>query len=282
MDTTPATRETNAIAQFTPPAPQVLKSDIIVPYITLGQGMSQAVIERKVQLGDIYRSTSGEVLGNPDKAIEAIFLHYPRADWVIEQKGKQKFEYRSSMARTASNETLPWSYWADDDGNEMEAGQKGASEWRRVKRLTVFAILPADIDSAMVEMAKADKGELPDPAKALTPVAFSFRSTGYNTGKEICTFYSQAQSMKVPIWRYQVPMFDTLESNDDGSFYVWKTDRTKAKGVKPEHLAMVSEWAMLINQGAPITVHEEGDTGSVQGTGRAEREVNVKNAKEVC
>ncbi len=277
---TPVTRETNnQVIQYSGPPPQILRSDIKVPYITLGQGLSDAVVERKVQLGDIYRSTSAQILGNPDKPIEAIFLHYPKADWVIEQKGKSKFEFRFTEPRTAANETSPWSFWADDDGEEMEAGAKGASEWRRVKRLTVFAILPDDIDAALVEMAKAEKGELPDPSKALTPVAFSFRSSSYDCGKEVCTFFSQAQSMKVPIWHYQIPMFDSLKQNDDGSFYVWATDRTKAKGVRMEHLPLVSEWATMINNGVQLTVDEEGETSSM--VERGPRDV-TQAAKDVC
>ncbi len=276
---TPVTRETNQMAQYQGPPPQILRSDIKVPYITLGQGLSDAVVERKVQLGDIYRSTSAEILGNPDKPVEAIFLHYPKADWVLEQKGKSKFEFRGTMGRNAANETLPWSYFADDEGEEMKQGERGATEWRRVKRLTVFAILPADIDAALVEMAKAEKGELPDPSKALTPVAFSFRSSSYDCGKEVCTFFSQAQSMKVPIWRYQIPMFDVLAQNNQGSFYTWKTDRTKAKGVKPEHLPLVSEWAAMINNGVQLTADEEGDSASAESG--SPRDV-TQAAKDVC
>lgn len=277
-----ATKTSNNLpANYIEQMPEVLKSDIIVPFMSLGQGQSEAVQQRKVQLGDIYKSTNPTKMGDPDHPIDAIFLHYPKADWVLEQKGKAKFEFRKTEARTASNETFPWSFWADDDGNEMEPGAKGATEWRRVKRLTVFAILPADIAAAQAEIDKASKGELPDPSKALTPVVFSFRSTGYKTGKEVGTFFTQAQSMKTPVWRYQIPMFPVLEQNDEGSFYVWKTDRTKAKGVAPEHLAMVSEWAALINQGAAnITTDEAHADDGFRDVGPS-REVNKKAAREV-
>lgn len=267
-------------ANYVEEMPEVLKTDIVVPYMSLGQGMSEAVTERAVQLGDIYKSTQKQKMGDPDHPIEAIFLHYPKADWVIEKKGKSKFEFVRSEPRTASNETLPWSFWADEDGNETEPGVKGSIEHRRVKRMTVFAILPADIAAAALEMAKAAKGELPDPSKALTPVVFSFRSSGYKTGKEVGTFYTQAQSMKVPVWRYQIPMFPVLEQNDEGSFYVWKTDRTKAKGVSAEHLPMVSEWAALINQGAAnVMVDEGGDDGF--SAAAEPREVNKKAARDI-
>lgn len=260
--------------------PEILKTDLVVPYLTLGQGLSQAVIDRKVQLGDIYRSTSAEVLGGPDKPVDVIFLSQPKPDWVIEQKGKTRFEYRRSEPRTAKNETLPWSFFADDEGqNVSEIPGKGLSEWRRVKRLTVFAVLTKDIEAFQAEMKKVDLGELPDPSKALTPVAISFRSTGYKTGKDIGMFAAKAHTMRAAIWKYQVPMWDTLEQNDAGSFYVWQADTNKSKPVPKEFLPFVEEWANMLARGTDdIIVHEDGDSGGVAPA----REVSDKTRKDVC
>lgn len=260
--------------------PEILKTDLVVPYLTLGQGLSQAVIDRKVQLGDIYRSTSAEKLGDPEHPVDVIFLGQPKPDWVIEQKGKTRFEYRKSEPRTAKNETLPWSFWADDDGNEAQPNAKGATEWRRVKRLTVFAILTKDIEAFQAEMKKAEAGELPDPSKALTPVAISFRSTGYATGKDIGMFAAKAHTMRAAIWRYQVPMWDTLEQNDAGSFYVWKADTNKSKPVPKEFIPFVEEWAGMLARGTEdIIIHEDGDSG---GMAAAPKEVSEKTRKDVC
>lgn len=259
--------------------PEILKTDLVVPYLTLGQGLSQAVVDRKVQLGDIYRSTSAEVLGAPDRPVDVIFLSQPKPDWVIEQKGKARFEYRRAEARTAKNETLPWSFFADDEGqNVSDQPGKGLTEWRRVKRLTVFAILTKDIEAFQAEMKKADQGELPDPSKALTPVAISFRSTGYNTGKDILMFAAKAHTMRAAVWKYQVPMWDSLEQNDAGSFYVWKADTNKSKAVPKEYLPFVEEWATMLAQGAEVIVHEDGDSGGIAPA----REVSEQVKKDVC
>lgn len=259
-------------------APEILKTDLVVPYLTLGQGLSQAVIDRKVQLGDIYKSTEGKKIGDPEHPIEVVFLGQPKPDWVIEQKGKSRFEYRKSEPRHAKNETLPWSFWADDDGNEMPIAAKGASEWRRVKRLTVFAILSSDIEDFKKEIKKVEAGELPDPSKALTPVAISFRSTGYNTGKDIGMFGAKAHTLRAAIWRYQIPMWGVLEQNDQGSYYVWKTDTTKAKPVLKENLAYLEEWVKMLEAGTEVVIHEDGDSGGVAPA----REVNEKTRKDVC
>lgn len=270
-------RESTLPSTHVSDAPTILKSDLIVPYMSLGQGLSEAVQEKKVELGDIYRSTSGEKLGDPDHPVDVILLHPPKADWVYEQKGKSKFEFRHTEPRNASNETLPWSFWADDDGVPMEPGAKGASEWRRVKRLTVFALLPRDIESMKAEMAKVEAGELPDPNKALLPVALSFRSTSYATGRELINFVAQCNTFKTPVYKYQLPLFDVLEKNDDGSFYVWKTDRTKTKAVAKDHIPFVESWIQQLGAGVALKVDEEGESA----THTAPRDVN-KNASEVC
>lgn len=245
-----ATRGPNALAHSDIPRESILRQDILVPYIILGQGQSDAVQERKVNLGDIYRSTNGEVLGSPDKPIDVVFLHYPKSNWVIEQKTGDKFVFRKVIPRNASNETMEWNFWADQDGNEVAPGTKNGSEWRRVKQLMVFGVLPNDIDTAMAEMAKVEKGEAPDPSKALTPVLFSFRSNSFKAGKEVCTFFTQAESMNVPIWWYKVQASDFLDKNDKGSFYVWKVDRSKPKPISLEHRKMVEVWAKMIASSA--------------------------------
>lgn len=261
----------------------ILRSDLIVPYLSLGQGLSDAVQEKKVELGDIYRSTTAEKLGDPDHPVSVILLHAPKAEWVYEQKGKSRFEYRRAEPRHAGNETLPWSFWADDDSQEMAPGAKGATEWRRVKRLTVFALLAGDIEAMKVEMAKVEAGELPDPNKALLPVALSFRSTSYNTGRELINFVAQCASFKTPVYKYQLPMFDVVESNDDGTFYVWKTDRTKTKAVQKDHIPFVEDWIAQLGAGVDLKVHEDGDTAANGGVG-APRDVNANSAqaKDVC
>lgn len=261
---------------------EVLKTDIIIPFVVLGQGLSDAVTEKKVEMGDIYRSTSREVLGSPTKPIEAIFLHCPKPDWVIEQKpkGAQKFEYRKAVPRNASNETLPWQYWADDDGVEMEPGAKGATEWRRVKRLTVMAILPADIEAQQAEMAKVEAGDLPDPSKALTPVMFSFRSSSYDAGKRLITFFSKAKSLGAQLHRYQLTLFDALEKNDQGAFYVWGIEDAKPKAVPKDLLPYVQQWIELIGAGTNFNVHEEGESEAFAAP--TERVVNERAAKDVC
>lgn len=239
----------------------ILATDVIIPQLLLMQGTSDFVKERKANLGDIVRSTSAEKVGDPDGAIDFIPLAPPRAAWVLEQKNAAgKFEYHKTMPRTAANETLPWNYFGDKDGNEVAQGTNGSTEWRRVKRLSLFAILPKDIDAEAAEMAKAAKGEMPDLSKALTPVMISFRSTSFNAGKDVVTFFTQAASFRMDAWKYMLKLTCFLDKNDQGSFYVWKVDRTKPLAVKPESLETVKRWAEIVNGSNDLKVDEAADS----------------------
>ncbi len=281
MNEVQTTQKGQVPAQYTPPQDAVLRTDILVPYVVLAQASSDSVKERKAQIGDIIRSTTMEKLGDPESPLEVIFLHNPKTNWIIEQKEGNRFKYRRTEPRNASNETAEWNFWADHEGREVPAGTPGATEWRRVKQLQVFAILPRDIEAAEAEMAKVEKGELPDPSKALTPVILSFRSMSYKAGKEIVTFFSQAKSMKVDIFRYVVKLGCTMEQGEDGSYYVWNVDRNKPSPVSKERLGTVSEWASIINQGAAnLAVDESAEEQSYANP--QEKPVSQSAKAEVC
>lgn len=286
------TQGSREVATYQPPPVQILRTDIIVPYLCLAQGMSDAVVARKVQMGDIFRSTTLEKLGDPDKPVEIVFLHYPRADWIIEQKEGERFQYRSQVPRNATNETQEWYFWADDEGNEVKAGTVGATEWRRVKRFLVFAILLGDLAAFEEELKKVELGELPDPNKAVSPVLVSFRSSSYHTGKEVGAMYTACQTFKTPIWKYKVKISCKLESNDDGSFYVWTLDRNKPAAVTKEQLETVKAWADLVNSSAvaTLTADEGAENESYvnaqnahsQPSSGAAAEAQAKAKAEVC
>lgn len=257
----------------------ILKSDLVVPYLSQGQGLSDMVTAKKVQLGDIYRSTTGEILGNPEKPVEVILLAPLKPEWVYQRRGKSKFEFHHVEPRNAANETLPWLFFADEDGTPMEQGQKGAIEWKRVKRLSTFALLPTDIEAFKAEMKKVEEGELPDPNKALMPVALSFLITSYKAGKALANFVTKCATFKVPMWKYSVTLGNTAETNDEGTFYVWKTDGT-SKPVDKGHLPFVEDWINQLGSGVSLNVHEDAE-GSVDMGTTGPREVNP-NAKNVC
>ena len=271
-----AKKQTHEVAEYHEEKPEVLRTDIIVPYLVTCQGLSEAVIQRKAQLGDIVKSTSFEKAGDTENPVEVIFLHYPKMNWIVEKKNvKGKFEYVRTEPRNAKNDTDSWSYFCDENGVELPEFKKGAIEYRRVKQLLAFAILSKDIVAAEAEMKKIEDGDLPDPSKALTPVLVSFRSTSYKAGREVCSFYTRADSMRVPIWRYSLALSNASETNDEGTFYVWKVDSNKPKAVPKEHIPLVERWVGLVT------------AGGLRADDQAEREASKptsidQNAEEVC
>lgn len=274
-----ATKTQNQIANYDPSQEQSsLSSDLIVPYLTIAQGMSESVKERKAQMGDIVRSTNFEKLGDPDKPVEIIILGKPKEDWIIEQKVGNRFEYRRTEPRTAKTERLDWNFWADAEGNELPQGAPGALEWRRVKRLLVFALLPHDIAANEAEIAKLERGELPDPSKALTPIAISFRSTSYNAGKEVVTFFEKAKTVRTPVWRYKLKFSCYLDKNDQGSFYVAKVDTNAPQAVPKEQLELVGQWAAVLG----TFKTDDSQESSLYTENQAVSTEPSANAKDVC
>lgn len=269
------------VQTFTPPAQEGLASDLVIPYVIICQSTSDAFAQRKAEVGDIIRSTTSERLGGPQEALEIIPLHYPKTEWIIELKPPKagRFQYCKRFPRDASNETLPWLFWADSDGNELPAGTKGAIEARRVKILKVFCILLKDVEAAAEEMKKIDAGELPDPTKSLLPVVLSFRSTSYNAGKDLCTFIKRAQSLKAHAWRYVIPFKDHVETNDQGTFYIWEMEQTKTRAVPKEMLDQVKEWAVIVNSSAALKTDDDGESANA---GQAASAVGAEQAGEVC
>ncbi len=259
-------------------AHEALASDLVVPYIVICQSQSEAFTQKKADCGDIIRSTSSEKVGDPQNPIGIIPLHYPKSEWIIELKPKNasRFQYKKAFPRTAANETLPWSFWADEDGEEVPEGSKGAIPARRVKVLKLYALLLQDVVNAQEEEKKVSEGELPDPMKSLLPVVISFRSTSYNAGKALATFIKRAESLKAKAWSYVVPFIDIFTTNDQGSFYVWDMQENLTSAVPgqkkdasdsdKELFASVKKWAELVNSGVALRTDDTAETGEPEAS----------------
>jgi hypothetical protein len=231
----------------------LVPSDIVIPKILLMQGLSDFVAQRKAQLGDIVRSTTCEKLGSPEKTIDIIPLSFPTSQWVIELKpaGSTKFEYKKMVPRDAKNSGLPWSFLANQEGDEVAPGTPNAIEARRVQRLACYALLPADIEADLLEKKRAQDGDMPDLSKALMPVLVAFRSLSFQAGKEIVSFFTQAASFKTQAWRYVIKLGCKMEQNDKGTFYIFTIDRAKPVPSfgkdDAERKAVIEYWANVVS-----------------------------------
>lgn len=265
------TNQKNELAT-TPPPPEsgILASDCVIPRILLMQGTSDFVKERTANIGDIVKSTTLEVVANPDSMVNFIPLMEPATGWRVEKRavGAQRWEFVRREPRNAANDALPWRFNADKDGNLLEETVKSSHEWRRVKTLSLFAILPTDVAAHHTELARAQAGELPDLSKALSPVMIEFRSTSFTAGKEVSTFFTQVQQYKVKAWKYQLKLGCFMDKNDEGSFYVYKVDRNKPVPVDAGYLADVEYWANIVSRNpAALKVDEEKVDAEVTTSG---------------
>lgn len=260
-----ATQQGGALATSNPnpTAQQILSTDILIPKLLLMQGQSEFVKERKARDGDFVRSTTVETLGGPEQGISFIPLKMT-TEWREEERVGQKFEFRRTIPRTPANEHNPWSFWRNAQGMDFDKpGQLGATEWRRVKVLNCFALLPTDIDAFDAEMAKAaESGEMPDLTKTVLPLVISFRSTSFNAGKQVATFFAQVEEMRqhvpnVKPYAYTLPLGCKLDKNDQGSFYIFQVGQPKK--LDPKYLAQAERWFNTLNSMKEVRIDESGE-----------------------
>lgn len=266
--------KTTALATSAPDAgPTILATDIIVPKILLMQGLSELVDQRKAQAGDFVRSTTEAKMGD-DKSAPIDFIPLKVVtEWREEEKVGQKFEFRKTLPRTPANEDYPWSFFKNPQGQEFDKpGQLGATEHRRVKVINCFALLPSDIDAFNAEMAKAaETGEMPDLNKTVLPIQISFRSTSYNAGKTVTTFFAQIREMlqfnpNVKSYGYTLPLSCFGDKNDKGSYYVMKVGTPKKLDEK--YLSMAKSWYERLAAMKEIKVDESKDSEVVAEGGK--------------
>lgn len=241
---------------------EVLSSDIILPKGLLMQGTSEFVKARQAQMGDIVRSTPVEVLGGPDSPVEFIPLAIQNLWREMRIVHGARDEFAGILPRTAKNEHLPWEFERDGQAH------------RRVKEIRVFSLLPSDIAGEAEEKEAAEKeGRFVNLDKMLLPIVFSFKSTSFQAGRAVATHFVKAQTMGVPPYGYTMDLTCEEESNDQGSFYVFKVS---SKGVvAPEYKETVENWRNTIaSQMSSIQVDEtegaESGGGSSSPTPDAE------------
>lgn len=262
-----------------PPQPTqaILSSDIVIPKLLLMQGLSEFVSEGRARQGEIVRSSTVQKVagqmdpGQPFKTIDFIPLKVTTG-WAEKEKVGQKFEFRKAFPRTPQNDALPWSFWRNPQGQDFDKpGQLGATEWQRVKSIDVYALLPSDVDAFEAEMKLAvEKGEIPDLSKTVLPVVISFRSTSFNAGKSVTTFFAQVAEMAQTVpsirsYNYMLSLGCKADKNDKGSYFVF--DVGQAKKLDPKYRAQAEKWMNTLNTVKDIKVDDSGESERVQEGG---------------
>ena len=240
-------------------AQEILKSDVIIPKLLLMQGLSDLVSQRKAQQGDIVRSTTGEVVGGPDKPLSFIPITFQNL-WMLTEEVNGKFEWRATEPRTARNENEPWEF------------EKHGSKWRRVKVVDCYALLPQDIEAEAKEIAKfQETGEMPDLNKTLLPVVISFRSTSYNAGRAVVTHFTKAAGMAkygAKPYGFTLDLSCHQDKNDKGSYYVFTVNQGKA--VAKDVVAKAEEWYHILST-QKVQVDNSDDVADTSAVGESDK-----------
>ena len=223
-------------------------ADILMPKILAAQSTSKAVQEGKVQLGQLYRSTNNEVLGDKVKPLSIILLHQFK-NWIVSKKEGTRFVFKRFEEHTRANDNLPWN-WTDLEG-----------EWKREKNLSFYVLIPSDIErcaeAKKLSAAAREGGEIPDVDAALMPCLISFKSTSYKAGQKLVSHFAMASDMKVPPYGTIFNVAIEKSQNSQGIFQVLTVE--KGGKVNKDLYPACKEWFFKLLK-ANVKIHEEEES----------------------
>lgn len=191
-------------------------TDIIIPRISMAQNMSEVVSDRKAQIGDIYLSTTKEVIAKAGTPVEFIpLMHYKT--WSLTEKVNGKSELRGQEPFTPQNMMAPYK-WTDE---------KTGNEWERSKCLNFFVLL--------VPQIKKSKDEA-------FPCILSFRKSSYHGGKVLVSHFAQARKAKKPAASATFKLSSKTEKGDLGTYQVFVVEHTDKPTPKDILDSVCKDW----------------------------------------
>lgn len=244
---------------------EVVSSDVLIPRLLLMQGISPFVTGRKAQIGQMVKSTTMEVLGDPEHPVDIVPLRMV-STWTnfeeVQGAGKPQFRGQEPRGKivvndvVTSNEGLPWKY-KGPNGEDM----------LRKKTVTLYALVPSDVSSYEKEIDRAVKaGEAPDLNKTVLPVVLTFQSTSFkHAGKKCASFFNNVRvnaqklhgKMVIAPFQYILPLSCKEEKKGDQLWYVYDFGAPKPlKDMQVRETA--ATWAMVINKGS-VKVDDTGE-----------------------
>ncbi len=239
--------------------------DLIIPRISLAQGLSDAVVNGKVGMGDIYNNTTEEIIGKMkdkkasikiipimytksrvcyaprnDGDIAAIKLRYPDAD-------EKQFENRNMMicgAQDSRNAT-------GDFGLGSKYNPSGLCVSCKLKDWEGDSAPPCTFFRNLFVLVDGYDFDL--------PLVVSFGKTSAKTGKKLINIINMmCRSKRLPIWNFTFELSTKFVDDGSNKYYVWDVrpaGRTEDEATK-EMAAMFYE--ML--QSARFKIQDEKES----------------------
>ncbi len=208
--------------------------DIIIPKVLLMHGSSELVKQGERNVGEIIKSTTGEVIAARGKTFEIVVMDKWK-EWRIMRWNTEagRFEYDRMEAWTPDNDTLPWEY--------TENGEK----FRRDKALNFYGILAKDVENPF-------------------PIKLQFVRTAYKAGHKIADAYARALMEKQPPTRQVFEIGSELVKTGEDSYFTFTSKLGRASTEQEKAVAL--QWRKVIAQAKAtnsIQDHEETDTQDV-------------------
>lgn len=234
-------------------------TDILIPKILLAQSTSKAVQDERVGFGQLYKSTTFDVIGGKDKPVAITPLHYTK-NWVLSKKVGGKFEFQKFEPFTEANRDFPWDF--------EEAG----TPWKREAVLSFFVLVNAEITKDLeARKGVQERGEIPDIEASLVPSVLAFKSTSYKAGKTLVTHFAKAAEFGLPPFVNYFNLTTEKVTNEQGTFYVLVVDR--GGKTSDEHLAACHKWHTLVARSGAVKVDNsdlQGHSDAAQGASAME------------
>lgn len=227
-------------------------ADVKIPKLLLMQPTSELVAAGKANVGEIIRSTTGEVVVPRGQSVRIIPL-LSRKTWRIMEKEGEKFEWRRNEPCTEENKNRKFT-WTDPETK---------TEWRADRTLGFFCLLPGDIEREVAAL----EGATGDLTAALIPVLLEFTRSSYGAGRDLATHFATARMAKKPPASWGLLLGAETKKNDKGTFQIF----TITKGEKTPELSLkkAHEWYTIV-RGGDVVIDEGADTDDVIGVAHTE------------
>lgn len=236
---------------------QALPGDGLIPKLMLMQGTSSLVSTRKVQLGDVVKSTNSQKMGSPEKDLPIIPLKME--NYWFEFTTTQPPEFKGKVLRHAANEHLP----------AYEPYTKNGQEVIRKRAITLFALLPDEVSAYQAESEKLkSSGEMPDLGKIVLPVVITFVGTSFTIGGKKCAdFFHRVATAKrdypsVAPFKYILKLKVKEATKGKNTWFVFDFPSESPQLLKdPVTLEKAAHWVVELSNKI-VKIHAEGEEDS--------------------
>lgn len=232
--------------------------DILIPKLLVGQATSKLVQEEKIAFGQVFRSTTREVLGGKGNPFMVVPLYHFK-NWILNEKVGGKFVFRGVEPFTAENQDKPWVWTEQKEGK--------TTEWKREQALNFYVLLLPDIvRDQQARKAFAESRELPDTEASLLPCLLQFKSTSYKAGKILVTHFAKAADFDVPPFVNVFNLDTEKVTGEQNSWFIWKPANTGKTPV--EYLKTCAKWRDIVAKQS-VKVDDSDLVGDVEATSAA-------------